>query len=57
MQVGIKMEFQNHQGRIAVFVGNKTPMPFNNLAPPSRRSPPQLQGANLLVRAGAQLLR
>ena len=32
VQVGIKMEFQNHQGRIAVFVGNKTPMPFNNLA-------------------------
>jgi len=32
VQVGIKMEFQNHQGRLAVYVGNKTGAPMTSLA-------------------------
>jgi len=31
VQVGVKMEFQNHQGRIAIFMGNKTNASFTNL--------------------------
>jgi AP-2 complex subunit alpha len=31
VQVGIKMEFQGHQGRIAIFIGNKSASPLHGL--------------------------
>jgi AP-2 complex subunit alpha len=32
VQVGVKMEFQAHQGRIAIFIGNKSAVPLVNMS-------------------------
>jgi AP-2 complex subunit alpha len=32
LQVGLKMEYQAHMGRISVFFGNKSPMAFSNFS-------------------------
>mmetsp|Transcript_40767 Transcript_40767/g.67711 ORF Transcript_40767/g.67711 Transcript_40767/m.67711 type:complete len:987 (-) Transcript_40767:172-3132(-) len=32
IQIGVKMEFQGHQGRLALFFGNKTAAPISSLA-------------------------